>query len=686
MALINSLLYLTWRRKSTLLGLILVTCGLGIFARLGYQQFIYLQAQNISGLSVFNEILLPLAGLVIACQLAMSLLASVKLMPSIRVSGQGSLLAQASISHIKILLAIIFCVLSFAFWPLLNFIMIGLLLAVYSDIDLLRLTLTVFGLLLINWTLSLVIIAICLRASSTLLAIIQSILVISILLTVEASMGLMTNDNGNAIFVWQGVLKPFINLREGVLVYADIVSYAGWLIILVSLCHLMVNLSWRQIDILTKLSLSFGLVIVFASGYVPGQLDLTFNKRSSLTQSLKEKLEKIDGELLITAVINDQTSRSEVLRGYNIIKRVRPNSEIDFRSRQSLGPELKHAGEYIQFKIGELQQAIAYPFEQDVKQVFESAILQMLKRKQQWIIFIEGHEEASPFAQKSSDLGEFYQALKSAGWPIAAQNLTQMPVISDNTGLLVIASSKQPWLAGEINIVLDYLNRGGHLLLLADPNSFVAEAIETFIGITRLPGTLVDWNGYQSGTPHPAVVIINSKTRYSKTSHPVVSHLSSLIAFPWSSGLKRIDMPEEADVVYQAILNTNKNVWSEFDIDAEKISFEQIKGELQQSFVVAMSRYNVKTKQKIIMLGDSHFASDSAINNYSNKQFALNLVSWLTHPSTNIDNRLVNRSDNSITPSRFARFAMNWLFSLILPLLILTLWLISRHLRFRSYK
>jgi len=84
MSLASHFFRLLLRRKSSLLGLLATTVCLGIFTRLGYQQFLYLQAQNISDLSVFNEVILPLAGLTM---LVPVLLMGVKSLPARQLLG-----------------------------------------------------------------------------------------------------------------------------------------------------------------------------------------------------------------------------------------------------------------------------------------------------------------------------------------------------------------------------------------------------------------------------------------------------------------------------------------------------------------------------------------------------------------------------------------------------------------------
>jgi hypothetical protein len=52
-------------------------------------------------------------------------------------------------------------------------------------------------------------------------------------------------------------------------------------------------------------------------------------------------------------------------------------------------------------------------------------------------------------------------------------NLVQSSSIPDNTDVLILASPKVPMLPGEIELLREYLERGGNLLWLADPEQAV---------------------------------------------------------------------------------------------------------------------------------------------------------------------------------------------------------------------
>jgi len=241
---------------------------------------------------------------------------------------------------------------------------------------------------------------------------------------------------------------------------------------------------------------------------------------------------------------------------------------------------------------------------------------------------------------------------------------------------LIIAASKTKWLPKEIDTVLAYLKAGGNLLVLREQNDSLPQEIENYLAINMNKGILIDWQGYQSGTPHPAILIVNDFS-----SHVVNTNIDSLLAFPWSVGLEIDEKKSSDESEYQTILKSHRGVWNEFNSDATELSFNRGIGEQQKSFGLAFSIENEKLNQRMIVVGDSSFLSDSTINNYANRQFSLNLISWLT--AQKFEASSDQHKDDFIRVTPITHFLFNWLFSLILPLLFLLVILL---LQFRKPK
>jgi len=82
-------------------------------------------------------------------------------------------------------------------------------------------------------------------------------------------------------------------------------------------------------------------------------------------------------------------------------------------------------------------------------------------------------------------------------WPrrkinVQTLNLATLPAIPDNSALLVIAAPKVPLLAGEITIIKGYIQRGGNLLLLTDPDSKQLTDLQKLLGIKQPSSVIVD--------------------------------------------------------------------------------------------------------------------------------------------------------------------------------------------------
>ncbi|MET1256320.1 hypothetical protein [Aliikangiella maris] len=636
----------------------------GLWTQYAYQKFLYLQSQNLDQISVFNEIIIPLAGITLVFQWLLSLVVCIQFYPNFSSANQQSLLILSAVSRKK-LLTIFARILNWVGGlPLLVFTLITFLFYLSSALDLARVVFVVVALALIQLTINWFLLSISLLVVKPLITFLVGCLFIIMLVTAELSMRLFSLDS-----IWQGIILPYFSFREGLLTYADLIGYLGWNILGWFFCLGLLN-SWSTKQGVLRNYYSgivLGILLVFSALLVPGKIDFTHDHRNTLSSDIVSQLKQYQEPLQIVAVIDDETSREQIIRGFNMIRSWLPQSQLTFQSRQALSPEQQHTGEYLAFHLGELHQLVAYPFTQDVKRVFQGALIQMLNRKSQWITFVEGHGEASLFANKSSDLGQLYGLLKDAGWSSAAINFAKTPIISENTSLLIIPASRQQWLPAEEKLLTEYLERGGNLLLLVDPESYFPVAIQQKIPVTRFLGTLVDWNGFQNGTPHPAVVIVNQFSQ-----HPVVSHINSLLAFPWSAGLKLNTqlLQQTKDWNIEPIITTHSGVWNELDIQKEELVYNAQSGEQQQVFVLAYSFTNNKNKQKIVVVGDSHFLSDTAINNYANKQFSLNLISWLTNIEQT-DVQALPVEDRYVEPSSWLNWSLLWGTMLFLPLSIL---------------
>ncbi len=308
-----------------------------------------------------------------------------------------------------------------------------------------------------------------------------------------------------------------------------------------------------------------------------------------------------------------------------------------------------------------------------------NALLKLSHKKESWITFLQGHGERSIAGFANDDLGEFNRHLEKQKIHAQELKLTQLATIPDNSSLLVIASPTVPLLAGEVNILMEYLNNGGHLLWLLDPDSQNIPQLQQLLGITRLPGTIVDSGSGLYGVDDPSFVLVSEYIR-----HPVTSNFANITVFPVASALND---SEESDFAVETLINTVVHSWTETGPIAGKVQFDPDSNETEGPLTLAYAltrELEDKPEQRIIVIGDGDFIANSFIGNAGNLELGLRMINWLTH-----DDQFVEIPEYS-TPGRTLELSslqiglIGFSFLILLPLVLLICGFIIWHRRKNS--
>lgn len=676
-SLIKQLSYNLASRMSLQILLLLSLICIGLFTALTYQNFLYLQAQNISRLSVYNEVIKPLTGLVLLFQLLIVVLSSSQLIPYFRSRGQVGILLHSCLSNLRLAVCFLLTVLLFSIVPLLYFLLISFYYLSVSSIDW-TLILT-SSIAMLSGVILFAPLAIAMTSifNKALIASLLSLTVIVCIIILDEVIRTSSSFSSLGIF-----LDLLMQLRDGVISYSSIFNWLLWTIIATAtMFYSIQRLRFQPVKIAISIIGAAVCIIILKSSFLLNihmqTVDITEQNLNSLSQAEIKILGSIKGKITFTAVIDDVKEHDEIRQAFNVLKEHHRDIELNFSNRQALGQKGGFVDEFVTVEIAGQKQSIRHPFDRSAKEALAQMVIQLQTRSNQWITFIEGHGEATPFEKTNRGLSSYYESLKQLGWPVAMQNLSKSPIISQNTKVLVIADSRQEWLASEVNAVLEYLNKGGNLLLLREKDDVIPNDFSQFIGISPLAGTLVDWQGYQSGTPHPAVLIVNQFT-----AHTVNTGIDSLLAFPWSQGLLLDNAVGNSAFDYQPILISHVGVWTEFNEQQAELSFNSEIGELKGPMTIAYGLKHKETEQRLVIIGDSSFLSDSTINNYNNRQFSLNIISWLS--SQNVVRSEIENRDNHIAMSRLTHFVFKWGFSLLFPAVLVLCFLVVRYYRIRK--
>jgi ABC-type uncharacterized transport system involved in gliding motility auxiliary subunit len=382
----------------------------------------------------------------------------------------------------------------------------------------------------------------------------------------------------------------------------------------------------RLNELLTPLLLVLLLSLLgWLSQRFPLQWDWTRNGSNSLSEISLRVLQRIEGPLEITAYAAELPNlRNQISRFIALYQHHKPDLALHFVDPLQYPEETRRQGISLN---GEL--LLQYQDREERLQRLDesrltSALLRLQQSQTRWIAGLKGHGERSLLGEANHDLGEFGQALTAQGYQVVELDLATSTSMPENTALLVIASPLKPLLEGELAQVEAYLSAGKHLLLMIDPEKQASQqSLLERLAIRQLPGTIVDANVRELGIDNPAVALVS---RYPE--HPATAGFNLLSLFPQAAALA---VEESTDWRVTPLLSTLERSWNETgplvgEIQRDPELNEQA-GPLTIGYV--LTRGDEDQEQRVLVIGDGDFLSNSYLNNAGNLDLGLKLFRWL---------------------------------------------------------
>ncbi|HIF17844.1 MAG TPA: ABC transporter [Cycloclasticus sp.] len=427
--------------------------------------------------------------------------------------------------------------------------------------------------------------------------------------------------------------------------------------------------------VFTGLFIGILALLAWLSTQYSVQSDWTSNGRNSLSAPSITLLKKLDQVIEVTAY----TSENDILRrqiSELIAKYSRHKTDIslsfinpDMRPDQAREEGITTDGELIIRYNGKRES-----LQQLNEQALTNALQRLANSQQRWVVFLSGHGERNPAGQANFDLNVFARELKNKGINSQTINLIDTPTIPNNTSLLVIADPQTDLLAGEISLINDYLSAGKQLLLLAEPDkaAHIQPLLDT-LGVNLLPGTVVDATTQMFGIDDPTFALV---TQY--PSHLATRHLQAMSLFPGAAGLT---VKKNSAYTTSTLLATLDRSWTETGSIEGNIQFDANSEEEQGPITIgyALNKQIEGTNQRIAVLGDADFLSNSFLGNGANLDLGISLIQWLNHDDSLIDIPAKTAPDTAlnITDTWSLIFGLGFLFFLPLAFIVtgIVIWL-----------
>ena len=419
--------------------------------------------------------------------------------------------------------------------------------------------------------------------------------------------------------------------------------------------------------LVTALLLCLLGTLAWLSTRYSAQTDITNNASNTLSQASQKLLASLPDKVTVTAYIKKgqpvRTQIAQLVDRYSrykanlILTFIDPDFEPEKTRDLNIGPEGIILVEY----QGRTEK-LTFMDESSLT----NALLQLANANERWVTFLTGHGERSPEGVANFDLGQFGKELAHRKINAQTLNLATLPAVPDNSALLVIAAPKVPLLAGEITIIKGYIQRGGNLLLLTDPDNKQLTVLQKLLGIRQLQGVIVDSSSKLYGINDPSFVLASEYTQ-----HPITKGFQTITLYPVVAAL---EIDGKSDFAFATLLSNTPKSWTETGAIEGKIRFDSNSQEKQGplAFAYALTRnFDEKTQQRIVIVGDSDFLSNAYIGNVGNLDMGLRMVLWLIHEDRFIDIPAKTATDKSLQLTQTAVAVIGFGFLIIIPLLLI---------------
>jgi ABC-type uncharacterized transport system involved in gliding motility auxiliary subunit len=343
----------------------------------------------------------------------------------------------------------------------------------------------------------------------------------------------------------------------------------------------------------------------------------------------------------------------------------------------------------------------------DREQDLTNNLIKVTTGRQIKAYFVQGHGERDTTGNDQQGYASIVDALKRDNYTVEELVLAQAEGgVPADASVLIIAGPKADYLKPEVDAVRTYLRKGGKALFLLDPpvgeaarTTPTLEALLKEWGVTLGHDVVIDISGVGQllGTG-PSVPVVASYPN-----HDVTQNFDLLTAFPLAQSVKGVAGTELGKALTENVINTSERSWSESDLKSlasgGKVSLDEAAGDQRGPITIALSlamdapdappsaadaatagkpgegekpaAAPKKPQMRIMVVGDSDFASNSAAGIQGNADLFVNMNNWLTQQEDLISIRPRDIGDRRVTMTADQQRRLLWLSLLFIPGLIL---------------
>ena len=407
------------------------------------------------------------------------------------------------------------------------------------------------------------------------------------------------------------------------------------------------------------------------------QFDWTSSGRHSLSQASIQTLNNMEGPIDITSYASENAELRELIR--NMVNRyqlIKPDINLEFINQVAVPQQAAELGITVDGEMIIQYQDRREHVKSDSEEEFTNALNRLLRGTDRWLSFIEGHGERKSLGDANHDLGIWVNSINQRGFSAQPLNLTQVNAIPDNTSVLVISKPSIDFLPGEIEMIMDYVDKGGNLLWLAEPGGLDGlQPLAEKLSIEFHSGIIIDYVGQLLGSNDPTISVA---TTVNYQQHLALAGFDLTTLFP---GAVAIDVNQSDTWNSQPIIVSGEHTWSEqselsseieYDDSVDKIGPLNIAVSLSREIETEKDGEPTNVNQRILIVGDGDFLSNQFLANSGNSELGYRLINWLSNDDDFISIPAKTADDLYLELSETTKIIIILGFLILLPVMLIS--------------
>jgi ABC-type uncharacterized transport system involved in gliding motility auxiliary subunit len=355
--------------------------------------------------------------------------------------------------------------------------------------------------------------------------------------------------------------------------------------------------------------------------------DITQGNRNTLTEGSLNVLQQMKGPINITVFVSEDENYRKTIHAF-LTRYQRSKSDINFKfvnpaefPKEAADAGVRNEGEMV-VEYAKRTENLSPPY---AEQEFTNLLVRLARSQQHAVMFLDGHGERSLTGDKNFDLGEFGYQLGKKGFKLANPDLTIAQEVPRNGAMLVIAGPRVDIPEAEVNKIMSYVARGGNLLWLIDQEPLHGlQPLAEYLGLNLTPGTVIDMSSTQYGAD-PKVAFAS---QYGD--HAITRNFNLRTLFPEARQVEASQTATDQGWTVTRLIDVAPNGWLETGKIEGKASYDEksdIAGPI--NIGLALERKAENITQRVVVIGNGNFLSNTFFGNGGNLDLGVNIVNWL---------------------------------------------------------